>query len=82
MALPESWMAYVGKDKILQLYFEEGIQRGCKDIVHQRIISDTAKMQTFELGQLLRRFEKVLYQEAHQQGIEVRQLQQQISREM
>lgn len=27
--LPKSWKVYLGKDKILQLYFEESIKRGC-----------------------------------------------------
>ena len=48
--LPSSWLGYVGKDKLLQLYFEESIRRECQLAVHERIVSDTSRMKIFELG--------------------------------
>lgn len=62
--LPTSWRGYIGKDKLLQLYSEENIHRGCQLAVHERVISDTSRLRTFELGQMLKRVEKRLYEEA------------------
>lgn len=82
LELPASWWNYVGKDKLLQLYFEENIRRGCQLAVHERIISDTSRIKTFELGQVLKRLEKRLYEEANKQDIDIPSIQDQVNKEM
>jgi len=67
---PGDWLE-LSQNRIMRLYFQEMIERGCQDVIHSRITSDTMKMRHFELAEKLKLLEDRLYEEASGLNINV-----------
>lgn len=50
--IPDKWRSMVALDKVVRLYIDEKIQRNCHNAAHERLFSDTTKLQTFKFSYL------------------------------
>ena len=67
---PDNWLE-LSRNRIMRLYFTEMIERGCQDVVHSRITSDTTKLRQFTTSEKLKLLEEKLYDEASIQNIDI-----------
>lgn len=65
----------------MRAYMAEEIEQGCQKAVHDRIISDSLKVKSKEMGRKLRIIEKKLYIEAESQDIAVNGIRKEINQE-
>ena len=65
-------------NKLMKLYFEEMIDKGCQDITHKRITTDSTKMRHFELSERLKLLEVRLQEQAEVLGIDVQAMRESI----
>ncbi|CDW88357.1 UNKNOWN [Stylonychia lemnae] len=72
----------LGSDLIIQQFLFEKIINGCQDIVHKRIMSDTQKRMNKNATFILKKLEKLLWQEAREQKIDTDKLEQEVYEEL
>ena len=58
----------------MRLYIQTRIEKECETSVHQRIITDTAKIRNYELQKKLSALEKKLFEAADQHQLNVKQM--------
>ena len=71
----------MSNDRVARLYMQDNIEVLCEKSVHDRILSDTAKIQSWERGNKLRVFEARLLTEADLLGINIIELRDQVYKE-
>ena len=50
--MPEAWEKLMGEDRIVQIYFQSRVLKGCQKAIHKMILSDTQKYDTHFLEEL------------------------------
>ena len=71
----------MAKNRIMRLYLQERIEKGCEKSVHERILSDTTKLGVYKLGLGLKVLQKKLAYEAVEQGLQPREIRKQVGKE-
>lgn len=64
----------LSSDRLTRMYIFEKVSANVEDAVHERIISDTIKMQNFDLSKKLEFLEQKLFEEADVQNVDVKKI--------
>ena len=64
----------LSSDRLTRMYIFEKVSANVEDAVHERIISDTIKLQNFDLSKKLEFLEQKLFEEADVQNVDVKKI--------
>ena len=80
--MPQKWVPLISNDKFVFIYMEDRIIKECHRNVHERIFTDTTKYHQHKFSELYHRLQLLIKKEAINQNIDVKQVKQEVEKEM